>query len=334
MTERTLRLAIADYDRVAALVDGSVRVPGVRLGIEHLAPSETFYRMLSADEFDVSEMSLSNYLIAREQGRAWMAIPVFPFRSAFHMNIYVRDAAGIEAPAGLAGKRFGLPEYQMTAAVWVRGALQHDFGVHPSEIEWFVERSPELSHGGETGFTPPPGVRIARLPDGETLQSMLLAGALDAVMPSPYPGMASRLNRTSEHDLRAAPGIRRLFGDPWAEAVRTFQAHGFLHANHTVVVQKRHLENDRGLARNLVDAFVDAKQVAYRQLAGLSRSSLVLGAVRLEQQRAVFGADPFPYGLAANRDALATLIGFSNEQGLTREPLQVEELFAAGTLDT
>lgn len=329
MSQPSLRLAIADYDRVAALADGRVTVPGATLKVETLAPSETFYRMLAHDEFDLSEMSLSSYLIAREQGRAWTAIPVLPHRTAFHTGVYVREDPGIRTPRDLVGRRFGLTEYQVTAAVWTRGVLQHDYGVHPSQVEWFVERTSDLSHGGETGFTAPEGVRITHLPPGETLHSMLQRGDLDAVLPSPYPGMASRLNRTDEVALRDIPGVRRLFPRPWEEAARVFTQHGFLHANHTVVVQDHLLRAHPGLARRLFDAFTEAKRLAYRGLEALGRSSLILGAVRLEEQRAVFGADPFPYGLAANRRALQTLVAYSHEQGLTGAPADVDALFCA-----
>ena len=333
----TLRLATADYDRVAALADGRVTVDGIELDVQYLAPSETFYRMLSANEFDLSEMSLSSFLISREaaaQGWDWTAIPVFPQRTAFHTSIYVREDAGIEQPGDLKGKRFGLTEYQVTAAVWTRGTLQDDFGVDPSEVEWFIERSPELSHGGETGFQAPPGVSVTHITGGKTLQSMLIDGELDAILPSPYPGMASRLNRTDEGDLGAVPGVRRLFPDPWAELVRYYQQHGFLHANHTIVVQDRHLEADPDLARRLYEAFCEAKSLAYEGLQSLVRSSLLLGGVRLQQQRRVFGGDPFPYGFAANREALETLARYSADQGLTAKPADVQSLFAPQTLDT
>src|SRR5918992_1040094 len=121
MSDVPLRLAIAEYDRAQPLADGTVRPEGIELDVTFLAPSETFYRMLKFDEFDVSEMSLSSYLIARSQGRAWTAIPVFPFRNLFHLSIYSRAEAGIEEPRDVEGKRFGLTEYQVTAAVWTRG---------------------------------------------------------------------------------------------------------------------------------------------------------------------------------------------------------------------
>lgn len=340
MTPPTLRLATADYDRVAALADGRVTVEGIDLAVEYLAPSETFYRMLSANEFDLAEMSLSSFLISRESrdgadsGWDWTAIPVFPQRTAFHTSIYVREDAGIAVPQDLAGKRFGLTEYQVTAAVWTRGTLEDDFGVAPRDVQWFIERTPELSHGGETGFRPPPGVHLSHIPEGKTLQSMLLDGELDAILPSPYPGMASRLNRTDEGDLGSIPGIRRLFPDPWAELVRFYEAHGFLHANHTIVVQDRHLAADPQLARRLFDAFAASKSLAYDNLRALVRSSLLMAAVRLEEQHLAFGDDPFPYGFSANRDALETLARYSAEQGLTTTPADVASLFAKQTLDT
>ena len=334
MNRPTLTLAIADYDRVAALADGRVRPEGFDLAVQTLAPSETFYRMLSEDAFDVSEMSLSSFLIAREQGREWTAVPVFPYRTAFHVNVYVNETAGVSAPADLAGKRFGLTEYQVTAALWTRGVLQHDFGLDLRDVEWFVERSPSLSHGGETGFTPPPGIRITQMGPDETLADMLVDGRLDAVLPSPYPRMASRLNRTDEAELARTPGVARLFPDPIAEVERYFRDHGFLHLNHTVVVQTRVLERLPDLPLQLVAAFSQAKSLAYEGLEKLRKSSLVSGVLLVERQRGIFGDDPFPYGLAANRDAVQTLVGYSAEQGLIERAPAADDLFGESTRST
>ena len=124
-----LTLAIADYDRVKPLADGIVKPEGLKLNMVYSAPSETFYKMLHSEEFDSSEMSMSTYLIAKSQGKAWTGIPVFPNRSYFHTSIYCNKDSGITHPKDLEGKSFGVPEYQVTAAVWMRGALQHDFDV-------------------------------------------------------------------------------------------------------------------------------------------------------------------------------------------------------------
>jgi 4,5-dihydroxyphthalate decarboxylase len=325
---RPLSLAIADYDRVQPLVDDP------RFDVRFLAPSETFFRMLKHGEFDLSEMSLSSYLIARAQGKPLTAIPVFPYRQCFHLSVYVDGDAGIEAPRDLEGKRFGLTEYQVTAAVWTRGVLQHDFGVDLRKLRWFVERTPELSHGGITGFRPPEGITIEQTPEGRTLGELVEAGELDAVLPDPFTGMSSRLNRTEETDLQRLPRLRRLFVDPRAEAARFYRDAGFLQVNHTVVVQDALLEERPELAMELFDAFESAKRHTYARLDYLRRASLVLAGPYLEEQRELFGDDPYPYGLAANRPALETLIRCSHEQGLIRERPEVDSLFHPSTRAT
>jgi len=334
MPDRPLTLAVPDYDRVKPLVDGLVTLDGRALDVSVLAPSEIFYRMLKNLEFDVSEMSLSSYLIARGQGKPFTAIPVFPFRTLFHLSVYRNVDAGIEQPKDLEGKRFGLSEYQVTAALWTRGVLQHDFGVDLRKVRWYVERTPELSHGGVTGFEPPAGITIEQVPVGETLQGLLERGELDAVLPDPFPGLASRLNKTEEPELQRSPRVKRLFADSRAEAVRAFRSAGFLHVNHTIVVRDELLADDPDLAPALYDAFARAKQETYRRLDYLRRASLVLAGVYLEEERATFGDDPYPYGLAANRVALETLIAYSHEQGFITKQPSLEALFHPSTLDT
>lgn len=320
------KVALADYDRTAALADGRVKPPSLVLDVEHLAPSEIFYRMLKEEAFDISEMSLSSFLIARSQRRRFTAIPVFPYRHYFHTSIFVRDE--IEEPSQLAGKRFGLTEYQVTAALWTRGVLEQDFGLDLREVTWYVERSPKLSHGGETGFQPPEGIRVEQVPEGETLGSMLASGGLDAALPSPYPGMASRLNRTEEGDLVRMPGISRLFRDPIAEARRYFETHGFLHFNHVVIVKDELLEKFPGVAAELLKAFTEAKQLALEDRERLRRSILLFAHLHLEVQEEIYGADPFPYGYAANEAALQRLAQFSQGQGLIEQVPDLPGLFA------
>lgn len=326
------KVALADYDRTAALADGRVAPPSLELDVEHLAPSEIFYRMLKEEAFDISEMSLSSYLIARSQGRSFTAIPVFPYRHCFHTSVFVRD--DIEDPSQLAGKRFGLTEYQVTAALWARGVLAQDFGLDLREVTWYVERSPKLSHGGETGFSPPEGIRIEQVPDGETLESMLASGDLDAALPSPYPGMASRLNRTEEGDLVRMPGVSRLFRDPLAEARRYYETHGFLHFNHVVIVRDDLLERVPGLPTELFKAFVEAKQLAYEDRERLRRSILLFAHLHLEAQAEVYGQDPFPYGYGVNEAPLQRLVEFSHSQGLIDQKPDLPSLFAEELRDT
>lgn len=334
MMDLQLRLAIADYDRVKPLADGSVEPQGIRLDPVFLAPSEIFYRMLKFDEFDVSEMSLSSYLIARSRGKAWTAIPVFPFRGFFHINVYCNTEADIKEPRDLEGKRVGLTEYQVTAAVWTRGVLQHRFGVDLRKIRWFVERTPEMSHGGVTDFRPPEGISIEQIPPEETLHSLVEIGELDAILPSPYPGMASRLNRTDEIAFRQSPKLKRLFQDPKSEAIRYFREAGLLHMNHTVVINDSILEAHPWVAMSLYRAFQEAKELTYERLDYLRRSSLIFSGLYLEEERSIFGEDPYPYGMKTNRRVLEELINYSHEQGLIEAKPTLEELFEPDTLST
>jgi 4,5-dihydroxyphthalate decarboxylase len=326
------KVALADYDRTAALADGRVSPSSVDLDVEHLAPSEIFFRMLKEEAFDISEMSLSSYLIARSQGRDFTAIPVFPYRHCFHTSIFVRNE--IEHPSQLKGKRFGLTEYQVTAALWARGVLEQDFGLDLRDVTWFVERSPNLSHGGETGFQAPEGITVEQVPEGQTLGSMLAAGTLDAALPSPYPGMASRLNRTEEGELVRMDGVSRLFRDPIAEARRYYEQHGFLHFNHVVILRNELVEQIPGVARDVFDAFVESKELAYQDRERLRRSILLFAHLHLEAQERVYGPDPFPYGFAVNERALERLIDFSHGQGLIEQRPDPRSLFASELLDS
>ncbi len=331
MTDIDLSLSMVDYDRTASLIDGTLKPDGINLRYIVNPPSESIWRMLHENAFDAAEMSLSFLTAARPKGRAWTAIPVFPFRTFFHTLVVVRNAAGIRGPEDLAGKRFGLPEYAMTAAVWVRGTLQDDFGVPPSAIRWVVERPPEMSHGGEVGFVPPAGVVIEPVPNGETLESLLRHGGLDAVMTSPYPGLKARMNRTDLMQLGRSSDLRLLFADPVAEGVRYFEAHGFSHINHTVVIQDHILREHPWVAASLYKAFVDAKEACYRRIDYLTRSSLIFAYSHLLAQRRVFGDDPYPYGLRANERALATLGRHLVDQRLVAQTPRMTDGYAEAT---
>src|SRR5262245_58614241 len=154
-----LSIALSDNENTRPLLDGVVEAEGLRLVPTAVHPSEMFWRQLKFGDFDVSEMSMSSLLIATSRGPTpWVALPVFTSREFFHTRVLVRADAGIAKPEDLRGKRVGVPEYQQTAAIWGRGVLQHEFGVHARDMEWFMERPPDKSHGGATGFMPPAGV--------------------------------------------------------------------------------------------------------------------------------------------------------------------------------
>lgn len=328
-----LSAAVADYDRIQPLLDGSATSDSVDLQAKTLAPSEIFYRLLNAQEFDVAEMSLSSYFISRQHGDwDYVAIPVFPNRRLFHLGLWT-TADGPDA-SELTGTSVGLTEYQVTAAVWTRGVLADDFGLDLRSVKWRVERTRELSHGGETGFEPPEGTEVTHLAAGDTLEAALDRGDLDVILPSPYAGMASRLNRTDEGNLETSTRFRPLFTDPRAEARRYLNARPYLPMNHTVVIRKSVLAENPGLAREVFRMFDEAKQIAQSRLAALRRSHLVLSNVYLSEERALFGADPYPYGYTANADALETLARYLHEQGLIEARPDVPSLFEPSLLDT
>lgn len=324
-----LSIALSTNERTLPLLEGEVAPEGIELTGSRVHPSELFYRQLKFGEFDVSEMSLASLSIATDRGNSdWCAVPVFTTRYFFHTNCWVRRDAGVAGPEDLRGKRVGVPEYQQTAAVWARGALQHEFGVRPEDVVWYMERAPELSHGGATGFVPPAGLRFQYIDAGTSISRMLLAGELDATLLH----IGANLVDRSRERLEDEPAVRRLFADPVAEGQRYFAATGVYPANHCVVVRRSLVDRHPWLPVNLFEAFARAKEVQARRLLSLSEGHRRLGLLSTEAARDL-EKDPYPYGIYANRSTLQTLGAYLHEQGLTSRVIEVEDLFARTTLD-
>jgi 4,5-dihydroxyphthalate decarboxylase len=325
-----LSLALSNNDRTRPILDGTVRPDGIELIGTAIHPSEMFWRQLHFQEFDVSEMSVSSYLIALAQGNTdWVAMPIFTSRTFFHTGVLVRTDAGINQPSDLAGKRVGVPEYQQTAALWARGVLQHEFGVLPSSIEWHMERSEERSHGGATGFRPPEGIKLLRIPEEKNIGSMLLAGELDTTLL--YLTDVNLVDR-SRADLSASDQIRTLFPDPPAEGARYYAKTGFFHINHCAVVRRSIAERHPWVVLNLFHAFLRAKDAVNVRARELADVYVRLGLLPFEARKAL-SIDPYPYGVVANRSVLETITQYSHEQGLTPRQLTLEEIFAPSTLE-
>jgi 4,5-dihydroxyphthalate decarboxylase len=298
-----LTVALTPGPRTQALLNGTVGVEGARLVATALTPGDMFLRQLKYREFDVSELSLSSLTIAIARGaRDWLAIPVFATREVFHAGILVRDDGSVQRPEDLRGKRVGVLEYQQTSVVWIRGALQHEFGVRDVDVEWFMERAPETSHGGATGFAAPPGVRLNTVPPETSLGAMLEAGEIDAILF--YPQVIDQIDRRA-NGRGSGLRVRTLFPDPAAEARRYVAKTGILPINHCVVVRRSLAERDPSLPGRLLQAFIAARPA----------NEVV--------------PDASVYGLDAARLALETLARYVHEQRLVDRIVGLDELFGA-----
>jgi 4,5-dihydroxyphthalate decarboxylase len=325
-----LSIALTDNARTRPIIEGRIAPEAIRLTASVMTASEMFWRQLKFAEFDVSEMSLSSLFIAVSRGDTrWVALPVYTMRRFFHTWTWVRADRGIEQPSDLRGKRVGVPEYQQTAAIWARGVLQHEFGVHPGEIDWYMERTPETSHAGATGFIPPAGVRINFIPSTTNIGEMLVSGELAATLL--YLNQTNIIDRSSIV-LASRPEVRPLFRDEVAEGRRFFAKTGLHPINHAVVMRRSLLERHPWIALNLFEAFTAAKQEA----ANTARDVLD-GYVRTGLTEAVLvqatQTDPMAYGVKAAREELETIADYVHEQGLSGRRVRIEELFALSTLD-
>ena len=335
-----LSMCLSDNDRTRPLREGRVKADGLDLVISTAHPSEMFWRELHFAEFDISEMSCSSLLMAVANGdKRFVAVPVFTSRSFFHTGILVRTDRGIEKPADLKGKKVAVPEYQQTAALWCRGALQHEFGVTAFDIDWYMERTEELSHASATGFQPPKGLRLQHIPENENIGSQvggvperlgaLLAGKIDASLL--YLNEVNLVDR-SRVDLKNRTEVRTLFQDPAAEGIRYYKKTGFFPINHCVVFKREIADKYPWAVLNVFKAFEEAKNQVRDQGRAAASVYFDLGLVSPEQRKAL-DADPFAYGFKANRKVLEAITQFSFEQGLTPRLLKLDEIFHPATLD-
>lgn len=326
----TLSIALSDNERTRPILEGRFHPQGVRFIPTAIHPSEMFWRQLKYGDFDVSEMSLSTLSIAVTRGdRRWVALPIFTARKHFHTSILVREDSGIREPRDLHGRRVGVPEYQQTWAVWSRGILQDDFGVDARKIDWYMERGPERSHGANTGFQPPSGVRLTHIPPATNIGEMMACGDLDATLL--YLSSGNLVDRSSV-DLERLPGIRTLFEDPVAEGRRFHSHSGIYPINHTLVVRRELLERHPWLALNIYHTFVQAQRYLQAEAEQMLQDHVATGLMPIDTAQ-VLRQDPKPYGIHASRAVLERLTRYVHEQGLTDRCVGIEELFAPSTLD-
>jgi 4,5-dihydroxyphthalate decarboxylase len=325
-----ISIGMASNPRTWPIFDGKVTPEGITLIPSAIHPSELFWRQLRFADFDVSEMSFSSLLMARSKGDdRWLGLPIFTTRRFFHAEILVRRDSGIERPADLKGKRVGVPEYQQTAALWTRGVLEHEFGVAPRDMEFWMERTPSHSHRAAIGFTPPAGVTINQIPPEKNLGSMMLSGELEAVIHYIVnPNLVDR----STADLWHHPAVRPLFPDPVAEGVRYYRKTGIFPINHGMVIRREIAEKHPWIVLNLYKAFERANDIADRERVEHAEYYRAAGLLTGEASDAL-RAPLVRHGIRANRKVLETAALYSHEQGLTPRPVALEEVFAPSSME-
>ncbi|MFQ5539344.1 MAG: ABC transporter substrate-binding protein [Candidatus Binatia bacterium] len=321
-----LTLSCWEYDRTRALQEGKVQVEGVDLTYLPLHVEESFWRMLRYQDFDAAELSMSSYLMARDKGSPrFIAIPVFPSRFFRHSFIFINTDSGIERPRDLAGKKIGVPEYQITAAVWVRGLLQHEYGVPPAKMKWFTGGAEDP--GREEKLRPdlPKEIDIRWIGKDRTLSAMLEQGEIDALtcahIPSPF--------------VQRSPKVRRLFPNFRELEKDYYRRTKLFPIMHTIALREEVYEKNPWVAQSLCKAFSEAKSICEETMYRYSALKYMLAwsVAEIEEERDLFGNNPWPYGLEANRHVLETLVQYSFEQGLIKKRLDLESIFAPNTLD-
>lgn len=325
MTKLTLSLAGVNYDRTRAIFDGRVRISGCETIPIALSPEETFHRAFRYHEFDITELSLSNYMSLTAKGICpYVAIPVFPARQFRHSSIYIRTDRGIERPEDLRGKIVGVPEYQMTAALWVRAFLQYDYGVSPASMRWRNGGLEQPGRKQKVPFTLPVDVELKPIPDSETLSQQLDTGKIDALISALAPSCFGK-----------SAQVRRLFHNYRAFEADYFRRTRTFPIMHVVGIRTELVEAHPWLAVNTYAAYVEAKRLCYRSLEEIGHLSTMLpwAVAELEHTRDLMGQDFWSYGIDANAGVIDTISGYAFEQGLTARRLSAKDLFAASTFE-
>lgn len=320
MSKLNLTLAIGRYHHVDDLTSGRVNPIGIDINYLDLHPNEVFHRFIKYREFDLAEMSMAKYVSMISQGdNSVTALPVFPSRVARHASIYVRRDGPVKAPADLAGRRVGIPEWAQTACVYARGLLMHDYGVDLSSIDWLQAGLNDVGRGELVGLNLPNGIRLTGNTE-RTLQDLLLRGEVDAIITAAAPSLF-----VSGH-----PNIKQMF-DPVFEVEQDYvHRTKILPIMHTVVMRSEILERHPWAAGNLFTAFDKAKNNSVARLlqTGAPGVPMAWCFEFMRQSRAIWGnGDIWPYGLDANRPTLELFLQYAYEQGVCHRLVKPDELF-------
>ena len=314
MPDLKLTLACGDYEITRPLTDGTVKAEGIEFVPDtRYGAKERHWAMAKHDAYDICEFNAPAYFMARDRGRAWTAIPVFAHRRFRHGFIFVNPQSGIRQPKDLIGKRVGGTNFQPAGNVFMRGVLEEEYGVPHDSIHWLTER------GEDIDFEPHAGLRIERIPEGKTLDGMLLAGELDARLEPDYP----------KPFLAGDPRCVQLFPDPKAVEIEYFKRTGIFPVTHVTVIKRAVVDANPWVVGSLMTAFEKAKSIAMSRVDNPRVNPLAFWAHAWFEQQRLMGPDPWAYGLTpANRKTLDKAIAYTKAQGLISRIWTCEELFS------
>ena len=308
-----LTLACGDYESIRALKEGTVKPDGIELTVlTDMTSDIRHWRMIRNREFDIAELSMSNYLMAKYTGLAFAAIPVFLHRRFRHGFIFLNAAKGIAKPTDLIGKRVGLRNFQATANLWIRGILEHEYRVPHRKIQWYKQDEEEVE------WTPPADLTIQRVPEGKKVEKMLVDGELDAVI---HPELIQPILERDKRVTRLFPNYRDLEKE-------YFERTGIFPIMHTTAIKQEVIDKYPWVPINLMQAFEASKKAAYKRMENPRIVPLAWFRHFLEEQEELLGTDPWIYGLGdTNRKNVETLMQYSLEQGLIGRTMSLDELF-------
>jgi 4,5-dihydroxyphthalate decarboxylase len=327
MSKVRLTLAVCDYDRAKSIFLGRTPIEGCDVVPLAVNAEECFHRAFKFQEFDIAEISMSSHMATVSRGEnAYIGVPAFVSRVFRHSGIYIRTDRGIRSPKDLRGKTIGLPEYQITANVWIRGMLQDDYGVRPEEVHWRRGGIEEPGRGERSPIKLPEKIDLQQIPDDKTLSGMLEKGEIDGMITARAPSCFDR----------RAPNVGRLFPDFKAVEQDYFKRTGIFPIMHLIGIRKSLVEQYPWLPVNVYNAFLAAKNIAVKELNELAQLMVNLPWVvdHYNETREVMGEDFWPYGFTEqNRKQIDTFSRYHHEQGLSVRRVKPEELFAPSTFD-
>lgn len=321
-------LGCGDYDLVRPLRDGAVRAEGMEINFVVVnKPPEVHWRMGIHSEFDAAEMSFGSYVAGKARGDfPFVGIPAFVYRKFRHAAAYINVNAGIQRPEDLRGRRVGVPEWQMTATVWLRGILQDDYGVRPGDVLWFTGGLETSGRKEKVPLQLPREIKVENIAEGKNLSAMLVAGEINALLTAQVP----------EPFVKRAPNVRRLFPNSREVETDYFRRTGIFPIMHVMVIREELYKKHPWIAQSLYKALIASKALCAESIYknnGL-HSILPWAGDYIVETRELMGADFCPYGVEANRKTLETFIRYCCEQGISNRRMAAEELFAKETLET